>query len=289
MIKIEITDPHLMDKKAIHETAKYLMTLAGAVMVTAPGPVPVAQPVTPLPVPFPAEKVYPQVQGRVNRTDETDKTPTPEPLFTEAEIKESDLLVSGANIEAEWSDAPVPLTPGFNPFKKNSVVVEENPDPEKEDTRGFKWDSRLHARTKNKNSDGTWRYQRGKPQEEIDRIEAEINQIKNRAPATFVPPAPPAPPAVPAAPVSKTVPPSTPVYLQAHSPEPQSLVAPVDDFPALMTLITTGISTQGLKRDTVQTILQKHGIPSLPVAASRPDLIPTIIQEIKEVLKNATR
>ena len=271
MIKIEITDPHLMDKKAIHETAKYLMTLAGAVMVTAPGSVPVAQPVTPLPVPFPAEKVYPQVQGRVNRTDETDKTPTPEPLFTEAEIKESDLLVSGGNVQADWVEeqeiAPA-VAPGFNPFKKNSVVVEENPDPEKEDTRGFKWDSRIHARTKTKNLDGTWRYQRGMAQDKIDRIEAEVRQVKSTPPAMFIPPAPPAPPVVTA--------PGEPV------------VAPVDDFPALMTLITTGISTQGLKRDTVQTILQRHGIPSLPVVASRPDLIPTIIKEINEVL-NAPR
>lgn len=268
MIKIEITDPHLMDKRALHETAKYLMSMAGAVLVTVPSAAPASQPVTPQPVPFPAEVVpikNPETPPVV--TDKTDETAGQ--LFTPAELQESEGLIEEAII-------PVPpetvTAPAFNPFGKATVVTEENPDPNKEDTRGFKWDSRIHARTKTKNLDGTWRYQRGMAQDKIDRIEAEIRQVKATPPAAFVPPAPPAPPTAQAVPVAQAAP----------------VAAPVDDFPALMSLITTGISTQGLKRDKVNEVLQRHGIPSLPVAASRPDLIPKIILDIKEVI-NAPR
>lgn len=259
MIKIEITDPHLMDKRALHETAKYLMSLSGAVLITAPNAAPASQPVTPVPVPFPAEKVEmpPEVSKESSGA-----------LFTPEEIRESEALIEEELIPVP----PETVKPAFNPFGKTSIVTEENPDPSKEDTRGFKWDSRIHARTKTKNVDGTWRYQRGIAQDKIDRIEAEIRQVKATPPAAFVPPAPPAPPITPAMPVAQSAP----------------VAAPVEDFPALMSLITTGISTQGLKRDKVNEVLQRHGIPSLPVVASRPDLIPKIIQEIKEVL-NAPR
>ena len=256
-----------MDKRAIHETAKFLMSLAGAQLVTVDTAVP---PVTPIPIPFPAESTSPDMPGfpvptvalkEVSPEFSIPPAPTGQ-CFTPEEVKESEELIPEEMIH-------IPATPAFNPFKGNTVVTEENPDPEKEDTRGFKWDSRIHARTKTKNQDGTWRYQRGMAQDKIDRIEAEVRQVKATPPAAFVPPAPPTAPAVPVA-------------------QSEPVAAPVDDFPALMTLITTGISTQGLKREVVNSLLQKHGIPSLPVAASRPDLIPKIIQDIKEVL-NAPR
>lgn len=249
MIKIEITDPHLMDTKAVHDLCVYLMNSKGVEVI------PVNQPV-------PKEEVRP--------ADKTDKTPVPSnQLFTEQEIKESEELIPEELIH-------VPSTPSFNPFAVNpaltqSAVDEEETesqddnDPNKEDTRGFKWDARIHARTKSKNADGTWRYQRGMQQDKINKIEAEILQIKSTPPAVFVPPAPPAPPA---APVARSEP----------------VAAPVDDFPALMSLITSSISLKKLKRDDVNAILQGFGIPSLPVAASRPDLIPKIIQAINEVL-----
>lgn len=260
-----------MDKRALHETAKYLMSMAGAVLVTVPGAAPASPPVTPPPVPFPAEVVPTVAHKEVSPEYKIPAKPdeTAGQLFTPAELQESEGL-----IEEELIPVPPETvnTPAFNPFGKTTVVTEENPDPNKEDTRGFKWDSRIHARTKTKNLDGTWRYQRGMAQDKIDRIEAETCQVKSTPPAAFVPPAPPAPPTAPV----------------AAAPQASPIAAPVDDFPALMSLITTGISTQGLKRDKVNEVLQRHGIPSLPVAASRPDLIPKIILEIKEVI-NAPR
>ena len=37
MIKIEITDPHLVDKHAMYKTAKYLMGMVGLPMTTGHG------------------------------------------------------------------------------------------------------------------------------------------------------------------------------------------------------------------------------------------------------------
>ena len=248
MIKIEITDPHLMDTKAVHDLCVYLMNSKGVAVI-------------------------PVNQERPKDCEIVPEAPKLDIDNTDKELNESEAMTVEVKPEQPaYTIPPAPVSADvFNPFAVNpsltaSVVDEEETensddnDPNKEDSRGFKWDSRIHARTKSKNVDGTWRYQRGMQQEKINKIEAEATQIKLTPPAVFVPPAPPAPPIAAPSTVSN------------------------DDFPALMSLITGAISLKKLKRDDVNAILQGFGIPSLPVAASRPDLIPKIIQAINEVL-----
>ena len=68
------------------------------------------------------------------------------------------------------------------------------------DAKNLPWDARIHASSKAKVADGTWRYKRGVTEEEIARVEAELRGIVG---TTIAPPAglapPPPPPAAPAA------------------------------------------------------------------------------------------
>jgi len=73
------------------------------------------------------------------------------------------------------------------------------------DARGLRWDERIHAATKTKNKDGTWRNKRGLEEGHIKEIEAQLQsqgpaQVTQSAPAPQIPAAPIAPPVI-AAPV----------------------------------------------------------------------------------------
>jgi hypothetical protein len=42
------------------------------------------------------------------------------------------------------------------------------------DSRGYPWDGRIHAGSRAKNANGTWRYKRNTPEDQIKAVEAEI-------------------------------------------------------------------------------------------------------------------
>lgn len=66
------------------------------------------------------------------------------------------------------------------------------------DKNGLPWDERIHASSRAKIADGSWRMKRGVQQHVVDEVEA---QLHAQAPVA-APPAPPGPPAPPAAPVA---------------------------------------------------------------------------------------
>lgn len=79
------------------------------------------------------------------------------------------------------------------------------------DKNGFPWDERIHASSRAKIADGSWRMKRGVQQHVVDEVEAElrvgsgpmtIRTIPVTGGEPDAPPAPPGPPAPPAAPVA---------------------------------------------------------------------------------------
>ena len=52
-----------------------------------------------------------------------------------------------------------------------------DPNPPELDARGFPWDERIHAGTKTKNKDGTWKYKRGVTDEEKLTVEGELEAV----------------------------------------------------------------------------------------------------------------
>lgn len=168
---------------------------------------------------------------------------------------------------------PASSFPQVNPFAKpveQSVPnVSHAPpraiDPSVElDKRGLPWDGRIHSRTKSKTADGLWKVMRGLNPETAKSVEAELFQAMSL------------PPIVSEAPVAKSVP-LPPV---AVTPIADPIALPQNDFPALMTKITNAVHTGKTTSAAILKIVQEMGLPSLPVVASRPDLIPALMGRI---------
>lgn len=173
------------------------------------------------------------------------------------------------------------------------------------DASGIPWDARIHASTKTKTADGCWKKKRGVPDEERDRVEAELKATM-AAPAAAAPEAssptpPPAPepsspapeasaPSAPAAPAPAPTPEApAPAAPEAASPTPPP-AAPAQGsitFPELMQKVTGATSAGKLNNETINYVLQEHGIASLPLLAARPDLLPSVAAKLDEYIAAA--
>ena len=122
------------------------------------------------------------------------------------------------------------------------------------DSQGLPWDFRIHARTKTKNKDGSWKRLRSVSNKTIDRVESELKVVQQIPPIIIVP-----------------------------SPT-QDIPAPANDFAAIMTMITTAMTNKTLVRPDIMKVLNSYGIPSIPIIATRPDLIPAIMLSLQELI-----
>ena len=95
------------------------------------------------------------------------------------------------------------------------------------DIHGLPWDGRIHARTKTKNKDGSWKKLRTVSNVTVDKIESELKTVQDIS-------APPAPPPTD---------------------------TPVKTFADMMTLITTSITNKTLERIDVNKVMNQFGIP----------------------------
>ncbi len=169
------------------------------------------------------------------------------------------------------------------------------------DSKGMPWDGRIHASSKNKVADGTWRYKRGCDEAVIAQIEAELRatmgapavaaggatQVQaagGTAPAFGPHPffdgtaaVPPVPAAVPAAPAVVPVAPAPVV-----APPPAASVAvPVAaaaglTYESLIAALPARITSGELTATQLQEACEKFGVASIGSLAARPDLVPII-------------
>lgn len=170
------------------------------------------------------------------------------------------------------------------------------------DSQGIPWDQRIHAGSRAKLTDGTWRQRRNLDPEVLQAVMAELRAtmgIERRAPQ---PPAPPvaaavfAPvPPVPPVPANVEVPP-VPFAGSAVPPAPPTSgtpSVPVSDgaalaaspssapkFPQLMQKITAAFTQKKLTQADIQSAVTKVGLTSLPMLASRPDLVTDVATEL---------
>jgi len=134
------------------------------------------------------------------------------------------------------------------------------------DVNGLPWDDRIHASTRTKLVTGAWKNKRGIDATLLANVEAELKGDVAPAP-TPTPDVAPAP---------------TPTPDLAPAPAPDLAPAPTPDagsittFPALMTAITSG----GLSPQIVNGAIQAVGLASLPLLATRPDLIPKVAERL---------
>ena len=172
-------------------------------------------------------------------------------------------------------------TPKVNPFAKPVEQPIENVpqrtitppraiDPSVElDIRGLPWDNRIHSRTKSKTSDGHWKAMRGLTPDTLKSVEAELFQAMSL-------------PTIPHQAVP--LPPTSPLGVAPAAPIVDPIAPPANDFPTLMSKITSAVHAGKTTSAAVLKIVQEMGLPSLPVVATRPDLIPAIMNRLEALL-----
>lgn len=177
------------------------------------------------------------------------------------------------------------------------------------DSKGMPWDGRIHASSKAKVADGSWRYKRGVDDKVIAPIEAEIRAALG-APAVAVggtapafgahpfseQPAPVvAPPAVQtvvaAVPAVAAVPPApvAPAAVVAPPPAasvavpvaPAAPVAGITTYEQLMAALPPKIVSGELTAAQMQEACEMYGVPSIAALGQRPDLVPFVVAALK--------
>lgn len=272
MLKIEITDPHTLPREMLITTATFLMKIAGVELLPkAAQPIPEPQPILvrpPIPaIPNPAPGLIDSVIPAPAIEDE--KLPFPSnPNFERSSM----LPTTTTNEPIERSSGfPNGNFPKPNPFAKQPAPVKAGSNVEI-DCNGLPWDARIHSRTKSKTVDGAWKLQRGVDMKTVGEVTKELESVM----------AIPAPiPSGGSLPIhgSGTIIPSVPLP-PITQPSPDPIEPPKETFTTLMNKITELVTAGKLNQATVVKACQSAGIPSLPLAATRPDLIPQIMANI---------
>lgn len=213
---------------------------------------------------------------------------SPESAFASAPPA-ADLADAVAAFESTLPNVTAPSTPpaGTPPAPPNGEQTAGAPtlvNGVEVDRHGLPWDGRIHAGTKSKIKDGSWTAKRGRDETTVHAIEQELRALMAiPSPGTIVAPPPPAalapvhvspPPVVapgqPAAPV--VTPPPPPVAV----PTPGEKIS----FPALLQKVAALVEGEKvLTQADIVGACAAVGVPSLPLAASRPDLL-TMISDI---------
>lgn len=165
---------------------------------------------------------------------------------------------AGTNV-SEVPQAPVessPVPPSA-PTPPVAPTVEAAPASSVElDKRGLPWDARIHSGAKSKLANGNWKLARGVDPVLVTQVEAELYRSRSAPAAT--PAATPVPP------------------------------APTEDAPADFTTLVMRLSewqaAGRITKEQIAAAVNEHGIASLPLLATRPDLVPQVWSTVLKVL-----
>ena len=201
--------------------------------------------------------------------------PTAEQVFTQA-------AASSTPAPAAATSAP-PTMPTENVANASTTtasaaVVELDKD-------GLPWDARIHAGTRSKCADGSWKKKRGVHDAVVDQVVSELRAIMavpgpaptvTDAAAAFAPP----PAAAAAAVTDAAAAFAPPAAAAAFAPPPAAAaVAPegtLPPFPALMRKITAAQTAGKLNPAQITAAVQSVGLNMLPDLLKRPDLIASV-------------
>ena len=157
------------------------------------------------------------------------------------------------------------------------------------DSEGLPWDGRIHASSRTQTQDGRWKLRRNVDVEVVTAVKREL-QITMGITPSYSAPLPqltPTPPVneVPAPPFVDNVVPiappviTTPEVMSAGVAETASPIEPSSSqmtFPNFMQAVTSLVAAKTLTGAKIQEAVVAAGLPSLPMLASRPDLIPAV-------------
>lgn len=153
------------------------------------------------------------------------------------------------------------------------------------DSKGMPWDGRIHASTKAKVADGSWRYKRGVEDATIAQIEGELRAALAAPAAPAFGPHPFSDTQQPAAPAVAPVVAPPPVVAPAPAPAVAVPVAPVagsiQTYAQLMAALPPKIVSGELTATSLQQACESVGVPSVAALSARYDLIPAVVALLK--------
>ena len=167
--------------------------------------------------------------------------------------------------------APITTTPGV----ASSVAGVDL------DAKGMPWDNRIHAESKGKIADGTWRKKRNLDPTLLATVEAELRQLMGAPGVTpFVPPV-----AVAAPPPPVDVKPSIATLVSLPSSTPGEVPADARaQFVALVGRASAAIQGQKVTQAEVNQCCVDAGVPALPLLANRLDLVAQVAAHIDALI-----
>ena len=189
--------------------------------------------------------------------------------------------------------APITTTPGVASSVAPASLTAFNSGVDL-DAKGMPWDNRIHAESKGKIADGTWRKKRNLDPTLLATVEAELRQLMGApgvtplAPTTA--PIAPTPPLAPAAPVTANLPTASvsPAVAAPLPPAaPQAPNPPADAramFVALVGRASAAIQGQKVTQAEVNQCCVDAGVPALPLLANRLDLVAQVAAHIDALI-----
>lgn len=174
------------------------------------------------------------------------------------------------------------------------------------DKHGLPWDGRIHAESKGKIADGTWRKKRQIDPALVAQVEAELRQVMGAAPAPLAQGGAPVPTpvSVAASTIALSVPTGAVPLPVAPPPAPAPVagaaptmpaapnVAPAGEVPqdarqqfvGLVGRASAAIQAGKVSQAEVNQICADSGIPALPLLANRLDLVATVASRIDALI-----
>ena len=182
--------------------------------------------------------------------------------YSQCTSQEKEKIHADFHSQEDENPAKIFKKPEINPIGSDTDIHMEL------DTRGFPWDERIHARTKTKNKDGSWKYLRGVGPKTVEEVEGKYLIEKK----LFNPPPP--------IPVPNNVIPIAPPIVEPELPKPLT-------FTDIMTSVTNAIKEKKLNREGVNFILKDYGLVMLSDLSKRPDLFFAVNDRLQGVINNA--
>ena len=183
--------------------------------------------------------------------------------------------------------APITTTPGVASSVAPASLTASNSGVDL-DAKGMPWDNRIHAESKGKIADGTWRKKRNLDPTLLATVEAELRQLMGAPGVTPLAPAVPAPPpTAPIAPVVVSAPQVTAPPAPAVAPAAPAGEVPQDarqQFVALVGRASAAIQGQKVTQAEVNQCCADAGVPALPLLANRLDLVAQVAAHIDALI-----
>lgn len=172
------------------------------------------------------------------------------------------------------------------PGAEETVVA--NVVPGELDAAGIPWDARIHASTKTKKTDLTWKARRGVDQAVIENVTAELVAIAAVTPVVNLAATPEVVAPVvgatqaqaaavfggqQAAPVADNVTPIAGAVAEANTQTPQT-------WPEVMQVIVAKQNAGTLNQDALNAFLAANQVTAFPLLSNRPDLYPALLAAV---------